>query len=663
MGSRGIVTRRQVMRGGLVALAGGVGAAALAACGEAEVVEKTVTVTVTEIKEVIKEVPVEVMVTKEIPVETVVIKEVQVETIKEVPVETIKEVEVERIVTQEVIKEVVVEKVLEKVVIQEKFVERAQELVPGINVFSYPDVIPLGPYDPTVGGEVSYPTFGNANSYHPLRAASRASVEIGNMIHEPLYVLGAGNDFAPLLAAGAEVQDDRTQWRIRLRNDVVFHNDEPFNADTVISNFEEIFDESIVRGGIVGFANELDRVEKVDDFTVDFFTKIPNAIFLKPLTRGYRPWPLVAKEMGEDFDFNPIGTGPFKFESWTDNVELVGTRFDKYGWAPWYSANQGPAYADRAVGKVLSNDSTARINAMEAGEVSFLLHFVFPHVQRISTNPSFRVLGILNEGMPQYMPINTQLFPTDDVEVRRAMIEGIDRRTVTVRANGGVPPVVVSNCLTSEAVKGYNPEVNDLYTFDVSKAQARLDAAGWTLGDDGFRYNAEGQLLEIVFPDTGYPVRELFKLDVEQSLGISVQIPRMEGSTFNEQMQNGAFHAGYVGIGGPDGDVLWDRFHTSVYGLPGRAYSRWMYTDPPGEATPGVELDALLDGARIEFDPAKQIELWQRASHIIMDNALMIPFVTEFLSWIANTDIVGGNLFVGNFALPIWSDWYDKRVG
>ena len=278
MGSRGIVTRRQVMRGGLAALAGGVGAAALAACGEAEVVEKTVTVTVTEVKEVIKEVPVETVVTKEVPVETVVIKEVQVETIKEVPVETIKEVEVERVVTKEVIKEVVVEKVLEKVVVQEKFIERAQELVPGINVFSYPDVIPLGPYNPTVGGEVSYPTFGNANSYHPLRAASRASVEIGNMIHEPLYTLGAGNDFAPLLAAGAEVQDDRTQWRIRLRNDVVFHNDEPFNADTVISNFEEIFDESIVRGGIVGFANELDRVEKVDDFTVDFFTKIPNAI-------------------------------------------------------------------------------------------------------------------------------------------------------------------------------------------------------------------------------------------------------------------------------------------------------------------------------------------------------------------------------------------------
>ncbi len=655
MTNGGVVTRRKVMRGGLVALAGGVGAAALAACGEAEVVEKTVTVTVTEVKEVIKEVPVETIVTKEIPVETVVIKEVPVETIKEVPVEVIKEVEVEKVVTQ----------IVEKVVVEEKLVERAKELVPGINIFSYPDVIPLGDYNPTVGGEVSYPTFGNANSWHPLRAASRASVEIGTMLFEPLFVLGAGNDFTGILAEGAEVQDDRNRWRIRLRNDVVFHNGEPFNADAVVRNFEDIFDEDQIRGGIVGFANELSGVpEKVDDFTVDFVSKIPNALFLKPLTRGYRAWaPQASDDMGEDFDFNPVGTGPFKFESWTDNVELVGTRFDEYGWAPWYSVNQGPAYADRAVGKVLSSDSTARINAMEAGEVSFLLHFVFPHVQRISTNPSFRVLGILNEGMPQYMPLNTQLFPTDDVEVRRAIIEAVDRRTVTVRANGGVPPVVVSNCLTSDAVKGYNADINDMYTFDPVAAAARLDAAGWTIGEDGFRHNADGELLEIVFPDTGFPVRELFKLDIEKSLNMSVQIPVMEGSTFNEQMQNGAFHAAYVGVGGPDGDVLWDRFHTSVYGLPGRAYSRWQYTDPPGEATPGVELDEVLDGARVEFDETKRIELWQRASEIIMDNALMVPFVTEFLSWIANTDIVGGNLFVGNFALPIWSDWYDKRVG
>ena len=399
------ITRRNVVRGGLVALAGGIGAAAVAACGEAEVVEKTVTVTVTEIKEVIKEVPVEVETIKEVPVEKIVVKEVAVETIKEVPVTVVKEVEVE------------------KVIIEEKLVERAKELVPGINVFSYPDVIALGDYNPTYGGEVSYPTFGNANSWHPLRSASRAGVEIGNMMFEPLFVLGAGNQFTGLLAEDAEVQDDRTQWRVRLRNDVVFHNGEAFNADAVVDNFDEIYDDDVTKGGIVGFTNELaGPPQKVDDFTVDFFTKIPNALFLKPLTRGYRAWaPKASREMGLDFDMNPVGgTGPYKFESWTDNVELVGERNDDYGWAPWYSVNRGPAYADRAVGKTLSGDQTARINAMEAGECGFLLHWVFSHVQRISTNPSFRCLGILNEGMPWYQPVNTQLFPTDDREVRRA---------------------------------------------------------------------------------------------------------------------------------------------------------------------------------------------------------------------------------------------------
>ncbi|MCY4110390.1 MAG: hypothetical protein OXF96_00430, partial [Chloroflexi bacterium] len=125
------VSRRSLLRGSAAALAGSVGAATLAACGEAEVIEKIVTVT--EIKEVVKEVPVETVVTKEVikevvkevpvevikevPVEKIVIQEVPVEkvVIKEVPVETIKEVPVEKIVVKEV--------VVEKVVTKEVFVE------------------------------------------------------------------------------------------------------------------------------------------------------------------------------------------------------------------------------------------------------------------------------------------------------------------------------------------------------------------------------------------------------------------------------------------------------------------------------------------------------------------------------------------------------------
>ena len=120
-----------ILRSGAAAVAGGVGAAALAACGEAEVVEKVVTVTVTEVKEVVKEVPVETVVTKEVvkevPVETVVTKEV----IKEVPVVEVKEVEVEKVVTQEKVVEVEVEKVVEREKVVEVMVDnpKADSLV------------------------------------------------------------------------------------------------------------------------------------------------------------------------------------------------------------------------------------------------------------------------------------------------------------------------------------------------------------------------------------------------------------------------------------------------------------------------------------------------------------------------------------------------------
>ena len=131
MGRARAVSRRSLLRGSAAVLAGSVGAATIAACGETEVVEKTVTVTVTEIKEVVKEVPVETI--KEIPVERIVIQEIPVEkvVIKEIPVETIREVPVERVVIREVpvervvIREVPVEKIVTHEVVIEKIVEVA----------------------------------------------------------------------------------------------------------------------------------------------------------------------------------------------------------------------------------------------------------------------------------------------------------------------------------------------------------------------------------------------------------------------------------------------------------------------------------------------------------------------------------------------------------
>ena len=204
MGMNSSLSRRQALRGGALALAGGVGAAALAACGE----EKIVT------KEVIKEVPVQTIVTQE------VIKEVEVATV--VTQEVIKEVPVQQIVEKEVVREVIVEKIVEK----------ARERAPGVDAHLLSKIVDIGgePWNPIVGGEVSYFTFTNPNSLDPLSWITRGP-EATSPMFERLVVFGENNVLQPHLASDLpQVADDHMSWTLPLRNDVKFHDGTPFKC-------------------------------------------------------------------------------------------------------------------------------------------------------------------------------------------------------------------------------------------------------------------------------------------------------------------------------------------------------------------------------------------------------------------------------------------------
>jgi len=662
MGPSKSLSRRKLLRGGAAALAGGVGVAALAACGEAEVVEKTVTVTVTEVKEVVKEVPVETVVTKEVvkevPVETVVTKEV----IKEVPVETIKEVQVEKVVTQEVIREVEVQKVVERVV--EKIVEQAAERAPGIDIHNLDSAVNIGlkPWDPKVGGEVSYMTFGNPTNFDPATWGGRTA-EPANMFYELLYNYGPGNAILPTLASDLpEVSDDKLSWTVPLRNDVSFHDDTPFDADAAIFNFDRFLDEELPRGHVVRDIAGITGIEKVNDFTLRFHTDQPQAFFLKFIAHQHVVFasPKAITEMGEDLDRHAVGTGPFKFLEWEDDVKIVGERFDNWAWGPSYLPNQGPAYPDRMRSQIFGFNMTDNAQAFEAGEVDILLNWSFADYKRVSENPKYHVIGFAAPGMGQYMPLHTQLWPLDDLAVRKALLFGVDRRTVTVRANGGTAPTNISNLLVPGTV-GRSDAAGQLYTYDPAKGSALLDEAGYAMGDDGFRYAPDGRKLEISYPDRGDPVVELFKLDVERSLGIQVNIPKMDEATHREQAQDGAFHTTWIGVAGPNGDVLYDRFHTSFYGRPGRAYSFFEWDGVPATATEGAKIDGLLDAARASFDPDEQRAIWEEAELYLMENAVAIPLVHDYLPWLSNPDRIGGVLHLGIDYLPSYGQFYSTQ--
>ena len=623
------------MRGGAVALAGGVGAAALAACGEKEVVTK----------EVIKEVPVTTIVTQE------VIKEVEVATV--VTQEVIKEVPVQQIVEKEVVREVIVEKI----------VERARERAPGVDAHLLSKIVDIGgePWDPIVGGEVSYFTFTNPNSLDPLSWITRGP-EATSPMFERLVVFGEDNVLQPHLASDLpQVADDHMSWTLPLRNDVKFHDGTPFNADAVVFNFERYLDDSAVRGSVAGEVGAFASVEKIDDFMVRFNTNGPQPLLPEFLTTPSLVMgsPKAITEMGQDFERHPVGTGPYSFVSWTDDVDLLYERFDDYTWGPPFATNKGPGLADTARILQLSMDFAARAQAFEAGEIDISLQFTFPDVQRVSENPAFHVIGLLFNDI-QYVPMNVIKWPLTDINVRKALIHALDRRTATVRQNGGLAPTLVSNLLAPGTI-GFSEEASKLYDWNVPKANQILDEAGYARGEDGFRYDSEGKRLEVIFPNTPNPICELFKLDIESNIGIFVDVPNIDFPTFAEGMSQGLYHHAWNGVGGRNGDALYTRFHTSLLGKPGRAWTFFEYSGEPGVPNPDSRIDPLLDGARTEFDAEKRVQMWKDAEYLLMENAVGVPLVQSLLAWLTNPATVGGRMFIGSGAShPYFGDLYSK---
>jgi len=517
------------------------------------------------------------------------------------------------------------------------------------------------PWDPIVGGEVSYFTFTNPNSLDPLSWITRGP-EATSPMFERLVVFGEDNVLQPHLAADLpQVADDHMSWTLPLRNDVKFHDGTPFNADAVVFNFERYLDDSAVRGSVAGEVGAFANVEKIDDFTVRFNTNGPQPLLPEFLTTASLVMgsPKAITEMGQDFERNPVGTGPYSFVSWTDDVDLLYERFDDYNWGPPFATNKGPGLADTARILQLSMDFAARAQAFEAGEIDISLQFTFPDVQRVSENPAFHVIGLLFNDI-QYVPMNVIKWPLTDINVRKALIHALDRRTATVRQNGGLAPTLVSNLLAPGTI-GFSEEASKLYDWNVPKANQILDEAGYARGEDGFRYDSEGKRLEVIFPNTPNPICELFKLDIESNIGIFVDVPNIDFPTFAEGMSQGLYHHAWNGVGGRNGDALYTRFHTSLLGKPGRAWTFFEYSGEPGVPNPDSRIDPLLDGARTEFDAEKRVQMWKDAEYLLMQNAVGVPLVQSLLAWLTNPQTVGGRMFIGSGAShPYFGDLYSK---
>jgi peptide/nickel transport system substrate-binding protein len=235
---------------------------------------------------------------------------------------------------------------------------------------------------------------------------------------------------------------------------------------------------------------------------------------------------------------------------------------------------------------------------------------------QLGQNPNFTLMSTAMTGQTMEFFMNTQREPTSDIRVRQAILYATDP---TVSSNtifrGYFPPAYGP---LSSITPEYDASLEAMYPYNLDQAGALLDEAGWTDTDgDGIRdKDGEPMVLELIVQGWGH-LEELGQIVQGQlrQVGIDAQIQMLSFPAALQAASDGTYHLTPYGGGGWDASVLSGYFMST-------AYFNWSKVD-------SAELDEILSAAAQELDKEQRTELYHQAQRYIMEEALILPVLSE----------------------------------
>ncbi|WP_414471579.1 ABC transporter substrate-binding protein [Microvirga sp. M2] len=287
-------------------------------------------------------------------------------------------------------------------------------------------------------------------------------------LYEGLVRIDRNGKVQPLLAKSWEISPDGLAYTFHLHEGVKFHDGTAFDSGDVKFAFDRARDPKSTNAQKQIFA-PIDSIETPDSATVVIKLKETSGNFLTYL--GWGDAVIVAPESAADNAANPVGTGPFKFKSWTrgDKVELV----------------RNPDYWQKDKVKLESvtfrfiSDSQAQVAALRAGDIDAFPNLAAPELfAEFQKDPRFKAVAGNTEG-ETVAGMNNARKPFDDARVRRALMHAIDRKALVEGAYSGFGTPIGSFFSPN------NPAYVDMtgvIPYDPEKAKALLKEAGYANG-------------------------------------------------------------------------------------------------------------------------------------------------------------------------------------
>jgi peptide/nickel transport system substrate-binding protein len=451
------------------------------------------------------------------------------------------------------------------------------------------------------GTQVTISQPADATTMDPGRSTQVLTVNYFANLYDTLTRWDASLKLQPALATAWKSVNETT-WEVTLRSGVKFHDGSPLTAEDV----KAVYERNMVPGKTVvqsGFAT-FEAVQAVNPTTIRIITKKPDPLVPVRMAQmgGYiYPARFVTDEGVKELARKPVGSGAYKFASWTKDDQLVmEANREWWGWG-----GKAPAI-DRVVWKPIPDDF-ARLSALQRGEVDVITNVPPDEMKivRTLTVPATRTVTFW---------INTTQPPLRDKRVRQAMHYAMDVRSIVKNLYAGQGKPFSGGLADTDF--GYNPELK-AYPYDPAKAKQLLADAGQSGGFEVTLFAGSGtmvndkQLLEVI-------------ADMWSQVGIRAKINMMEMAQRQKMNNERTVPPGGLMLINPQSTLLdadgslWRLFHPNGFGG-----KYWVGTQP------GQRFHDLMEGARYSLDGKKRKELYAEATRIIHDEKPWLELFQE----------------------------------
>ena len=417
----------------------------------------------------------------------------------------------------------------------------------------------------------------------------------------------------PAIAKDYKVSEDGLTYTFTLRDNVTFHNGDPVTIEDVKYTFDRLMGTTSGKPMKADF-EQVVSLETPDEKTLVLTLKEPNSNFLYSLTALQAG--IVPESNDGQHNENPIGTGPFKFVSYSPGNNLVLEKHDQY----WV---ENLPYLNQ-VEFVFQPDNQSALLALQAGELDF------------TAVPANRIPEVENDFKLNYQDNNSSLIitynqdrePFNDVKVRQAINYAINKQDIIDSVYSGYATRLGSN-MSPAMGEYYQDGLQDVYTPDVEKAKALLAEAGYP---DGFKTKISVSSHNTMYADLAQVAVENLR-----EVGIDVEIEVVEWGIWLERIYRGRdYDMTAIDLTGRPSayEILNDYVSTND------AENFFRFKND--------EFDKIMKNVLLETDPDKRITMFKRAQEILNEDAAAVYIADYQLIWAMDENLEGQKMY------PFW---------